>query len=167
MFPVENLTSSLNSICVSLIYLNLQINFSFVDGRHSVIMRRKRGPRTSSGESVNVSNWYVITQITQVATSCSGSVKLVFGIGRCLAVTSFSLALTSLNNWLCIFAPLNSHACLLLNIMRCVNVVSYSFTEHRVCTLIQKQISTTFPGLIYFSRPLKFTLTPTLPRSKS
>ena len=165
MFPVENLTSSLNSICVSLIYLNLQINFSFVDGRHSVIMRRKRGPRTSSGESVNVSNWYVITQITQVATSCSGSVKLVFGIGRCLAVTSFSLALTSINNWLCSA----QFTCVLAveHYERFVNVVSYSFTEHRVCTLIQKQISTTFPGLIYFSRPLKFTLTPTLPRSKS
>ena len=61
-------------------------------------MRRKRGRRTSSGESVKVSNCYVITQIIQVATSCLGSVKLVFGIGCCLAVTILSLVLTSLNN---------------------------------------------------------------------
>ena len=40
-----------------------------------------------------------------------------------------------------------------------------NYALYRVHTLFQKQISRTFPGLIDFSRALKVTLTPTLPRS--
>ena len=87
--------------------------FAFVDGCHSLWTKRiKRGRRTSSGESANVSNlsnnnWY--NRVSYMITEVARGPSLCFGIAltrkRCI-LNSLSLALASLNNRLCISVQL-------------------------------------------------------------
>ena len=98
--------------------------FAFVDGCHSLWTKRiKRGRRTSSGESANVSNLsnsqynrvsYMITEVAR------GPPSLCFGIAlkRCI-LNSFSLALASLNNRLCISVQLRVSSWTFWKVFRC------------------------------------------------
>ena len=75
------------------------------------------------GTNYLVMDWHV--NLSRYTTMTRGSVKVsetcvVFGIARWLAVTSLSLALTSLNHWLLMFALLREV---------CINIVSCSFIE--------------------------------------
>ena len=97
--------------------------FAFVDGCHSLWTKRiKRGRRTSSGESANVSNLsnsqynrvsYVITEVARGPSLCFG-----IALKRCI-LNSFSLALASLNNTLCISVQLRVSSWTFCKVFRC------------------------------------------------